>query len=69
MSSDHNSTLFAPSSYYKRVNNNSEGLLDHISTSSIEVSDPSKILLLCENLKDRSTKKLEVKINKYVSNI
>lgn len=69
MSSDPNSTLFAPSVYCKRANNNSEGFLDHISTSSIEVSDPAKILQLCENLTERSTKKLEVKINKYVSTI
>lgn len=67
MSSDHNSTLFPTSAYCKRINNNSEGFLDHISTLSIEVSDPAKILLLCENLKDRSAKKLEIKINKYVS--
>lgn len=67
MSSDQNSTLFPASEYCKKHYNNSEGFLDHISTSSIEVSDPAKILLLCETLKDRSTKKLEIKINKYVS--
>lgn len=67
MSSDPKNTLFAPSVYCKRVNNNSEAFLEDISTSNIEVSDPAKILQLCGNLIERSTKKLEVKINKYVS--
>lgn len=57
-----------PSVYCKRINKNSEDFIeDHISTSSIEVSDPAKILQLCESLMERSTSKLEIKINKYVS--
>lgn len=67
MSSDKNSTLFPASEYCKKNHHNAAEFLDHISTTSIEVSDPAKILLLCETLKDRSTKKLEIKINKYVS--
>lgn len=68
MSSDPNNTFFAPSVYCKRVTKNSEEFIDdHISTSSIEVSDPAKILLLCESLTERSTSRLEIKINSYVS--
>lgn len=33
----------------------------------LEVSDPSKILSLCETLTDDNTRALEVKLNKYVS--
>lgn len=33
----------------------------------LELSDPSKILHLCETLTDDNTRALEVKLNKYVS--
>lgn len=40
---------------------------EEMSLAKIEVSNPSRILQLIEDLTDKSTKKLEIKINRYVS--
>lgn len=67
MSSDHDYLLFPTLGYCKTIDSNSEEITENVSTSTIEVSDPAKILQLCESLIDKCTTKLEVKINKYVS--
>ncbi|CAH2006329.1 unnamed protein product [Acanthoscelides obtectus] len=39
---------------------------DEIPLSTLEISDPGHVLRLCENLTDRSTNRLELKINRYL---
>ncbi|KAG5889012.1 hypothetical protein JTB14_033941 [Gonioctena quinquepunctata] len=57
--------LFLPPPYCKKLNSE-DVYTEGFSVTKIEVSDPGKILHLCENLTDRTTKKLEVKINRYL---
>ncbi|XP_023014111.1 cGMP-dependent 3',5'-cyclic phosphodiesterase [Leptinotarsa decemlineata] len=65
MSSETNE-LFLPPPYCKKLNPEDNVFREDISMPKIEVSDPGKILQLCEILTDRTTKKLEVKINRYL---
>lgn len=63
--------LFITPPYCKVIGNQEDELTrsldDDGSLSKIEVSNPGKLLNLIEDLTDKGTKKLEAKLNKYVS--
>lgn len=68
MSSETNENkLFVPPPYCKKSAKYDELYEEDVQLSKLDVLDPAKVLQLCENLTDRSTKRLEVKINKFVS--
>ncbi|KAJ8954395.1 hypothetical protein NQ318_011068 [Aromia moschata] len=65
MSFESNNDLFRPPPYCKRPSRPDDEVFEEDTPLlKLEVSDPSKILQLCEDLTERSTKDLEVKINK-----
>lgn len=60
--------LMPPPPYCRKVDRKyAKEMAEEIPPLVLEVSDPAKILLLCESLTDSSTRDLEVKVNKYVS--
>lgn len=65
--------LFLTPPYCKVIGNQEDELTEIRSSdndgslSKIEVSNPGKLLNLIEDLTDKGTKKLEAKLNKYVS--
>lgn len=60
--------LMLPPPYCRKAEKKkNEEMADAIPPLKLEVSDPSKILVLCESLTDSSTRDLEAKVNKYVS--
>lgn len=68
MATEPNHELFLPPSYCKKRTKSLESEPDESSPlTTLEISNPGRLLRLCEKLKDKSTKKLEVKINTYVS--
>lgn len=59
--------LMPPPPYCRKAEKKNADMDDEIPPLKLEVSDPSKILVLCESLTDSSTRALEAKVNKYVS--
>lgn len=59
--------LFVPPPYCKTLAKYDEVFEEDVQLSKLDVLDPAKVLQLCENLTDRTTKRLEVKVNKFVS--
>ncbi|XP_066261822.1 cGMP-dependent 3',5'-cyclic phosphodiesterase-like isoform X2 [Euwallacea similis] len=59
--------LFVTPPYCRKTGGDKDGLpSEEVSISKIEVSNPGKLLNLVEDLIDKSTKKLEAKLNKYL---
>lgn len=59
--------LMPPPLYCRKAEKRNAEMANEIPPLKLEVSDPSKILVLCESLTDSSTRALELKVNKYVS--
>ncbi|KAJ8920746.1 hypothetical protein NQ315_004886, partial [Exocentrus adspersus] len=67
MSDSKENKLFIPPQYCKKTPVYDEEVYkEEVQLSKLDVLDPAKILYLCENLTDRTTKPLEVKINKFL---
>ncbi|CAG9825144.1 unnamed protein product [Phaedon cochleariae] len=65
MASDTNE-LFPIPAYCKTIVGSEDGTIEDSPLQKLEISNPARILQLCEGLTDRTTKKLEIKINKYL---
>ncbi|KAJ8962989.1 hypothetical protein NQ317_003803 [Molorchus minor] len=67
MSFESNNELFRTPPYCKTPSRfDPEVFEDDIPLLKLEVADPGKVLQLCEDLTERCTRHLEVKINKYM---